>query len=172
MDSEPADKEIPRGADIAGAVLLSPPKEEKFRIQEYGWDYEPVYEWSTKETGETTAIDGRMCAKILLTGEADYASNIREIWISKDAPIDLGRYYARVVEPNLEAALLPVYRAVPALKDGLAVKTVITWERPIGNPMIWENVLTKLEATAPPAGIYELPSDYAKAKDRNEWAGR
>jgi hypothetical protein len=156
----------------APAAAAAPPKEDKFRIQEYGWNYVPVYEWSAKETGETAAIDGRTCAKIVLTGEADYATESREIWIAKEAPIDPGRYYARVVEPNLEAALLAVYRAMPALKTGLAVKTVTTQERPIGSPIVWENVLTKLETAEPPAGIYDLPADYKQAKTREEWAGR
>ena len=72
----------------------APPKEGKFRIQEYGWDYVPVYEWSVKETGETAVIDGRTCAKIILTGEADFATESRELWIAKDIPIDQNRYFA------------------------------------------------------------------------------
>jgi len=149
-----------------------PSKTEKFRIQEYGWDYEPVYEWSAKETGEIAEINGLKCIKVLLAGEADYASETREIWISKDVPIDLKRYYSQFVEPGLEPAIRGVYRSVSALRNGLAVKTITTQERPIGNPFVWENVLTKAEKSEPPAGIYELPGDYTKAKNRDEWAGR
>jgi len=47
------------------------------------WDYEPVYEWTAKETGETADIDGRKCRKVVLTAEADYASETREIWVRK-----------------------------------------------------------------------------------------
>jgi len=151
----------------------APPKEEKFRIQEYGWNYhQPVYEWSVKETGETAVIDGRTCAKIVLTGEADYSSEIRELWIAKDVPIDLARYYGRIVEPNLEAALVPIYRAAPALKNGLAVKTVMTEGRPIAGSTVWETILITAEKADPPAGIYDLPAGFSLAKTREELAGR
>jgi len=156
----------------APASPNAPPKEDKLRIQQYGWDYVPVYVWSVKETGETAVIDGRTCAKIILTGEADYATESRELWVANDILIDTSRYYARIVEPNLDPLLRPLYSATPSLKTGLAVKTVTTEERPIGNPIIWENVLTKAEKAEAPAGIYDLPSGFALAKTREEWAGR
>lgn len=159
-------------AAAPASPAAQPPKEEKFRIQEYGWDYLPVYEWNARETGETAVIDGRTCAKIVLTGEADYASEIRELWVAKDIPIDQARYFSRVLEPNLESGLKSIYQAIPALKAGLTVKTLTTMERPIGNAIVYETVLTKAEAAEPPAGIFDLPPDYKLAKTREEWAGR
>jgi len=150
----------------------APPQKAPFRIQEYGWDYEPVYEWSAKATGEAAVIDGRTCEKIVLTGEADYGSEVREIWIAKDVPVDLPAYMSQILEPNLEAALVPLYRETSLLRSGLAVKTVTTMERPIAHPIVYENVLTKVEKTDAPSGTYDLPPGFTPAKTREEWSGR
>ena len=140
------------------------------RVQELGWTYAPAYVWTGRLTGE--GLDGRACVKAVLTGIAEYAEETREIWLAKDVPIDVGRYFQRLIAPGLEGTLARVYAKNRALRDRLPVRAVITQEPPIAGRTIWENMMTKIEKAQPPAGIYEVPAAFAKAANRDEWLGR
>jgi hypothetical protein len=142
------------------------------RVQELGWSYTPVYVWTGRLTGEEKVVDGRTCVRAILTGIAEYAEETREVWLAKDVPIDVGRYYRRIVQPALTGTLAPVFAKTAALRDRLAVRTVATQEPPIAGRIVWETAMTRIEAATPPAGIYDVPSAFTKAANRDEWLGR
>jgi hypothetical protein len=156
-----------------GAPSGPKPQEEKpFRIQEYGFNYEPSYGWTIKKAMETETIDGRKCRKIIAQGEADYAEEVREMWVSEDVPINFKRYYDLVTKPNLDAQWLKIYEGTPELKSGLVVKSVYTSEPPIAPTIVMVNKLVKAEITPPPPNIYEVPEGMQKVKTREELYAR
>ncbi len=145
------------------------PQEEKpFRIQEYGFNYEPSYGWTLKKAAETETIDGRKCRKIVAQGDADYAEEVREMWVSEDVPINFKRYYDLVTKPNLDAKWLKIYEGTPELKSGLVVKSVYTSELPIAPTIVMVTKLVKAEIAPPPPNIYEVPEGMQKVKTREE----
>jgi len=133
------------------------------RIQEAGWSYVPEYDWTLRDTGEEKVIDGRTCRRLVLDGDADYAEEIREYWISRDVPVDMDRYYRLLTKRELRGQLLALYETTPLLRQGFIVESRTTTENPIAPTMVWTGQVTKLEKADPPAGIYEVPADFQKA---------
>jgi len=132
------------------------------RIQEVGWNYVPEYDWTLRDTGEEKVIDGRTCRRLVLDGDADYAEEIREYWLSRDVPIDMDRYYRLLTKRELRGQLLALYETTPLLRQGFIVESRTTAENPIAPTMVWTAKVTKLEKADPPAGIYEVPADFQK----------
>lgn len=159
--------------EMLGAPVV-PEAEDKgpLRVQELGWSYAPSYIWTGKMTGEDKVIDGRTCVKALLTGVAEYAEETREIWLAKDVPIDARKYFQRLIAPGLDGTLARVYGKTSALRDRLPIRSIVTQEPPIAGRTVWENVMTKIETAAPPAGIYDVPPAFVKAANRDEWLGQ
>ena len=142
------------------------------RIQEVGWNYVPEYDWTLLATGDEKVIDGRTCRRFILDGDADYAEEVREYWVSRDVPIDVGRYYRLITKRELRGQLLAIYEATPLLREGLIIESQTTTENPIAPTIVWANKVTKLERADPPAGIYEVPSDFEKVSSLRDLFAR
>ena len=142
------------------------------RIQEVGWNYVPDYDWTLRDAGEEKIIDGRTCRRVVLDGDADYAEEVREYWISRDVPIDVGRYFRLLMKRELRGRLLAIYEATPLLREGFILESRTTTENPIAPTMIWMNKVSKLEKAAPPAGTYEVPSGFQKVNSLRELYAR
>ncbi|MDH4197852.1 MAG: hypothetical protein OEW05_10620 [Candidatus Aminicenantes bacterium] len=142
------------------------------RIQEVGWNYVPEYDWTLRDTGEEKVIDGRTCRRLILDGDADYAEEVREVWVSRDVPIDLGRYYRLLTERELRGQLLAIYETTPLLREGFILESRTTTENPIAPTIVWTSKVMKLEKADPPVGIYELPSDFKKVDSLRELYAR
>jgi hypothetical protein len=142
------------------------------RIQEYGFHYEPSYVWTTNITKETETLDGRTCQKIVAQGDAEYTEEIREMWVTKDVPIDIARYYDLVTKPNLDAQWLKIYEETPELKNGFVVKTNSTSEPAIAPTIVMVTKLVKVEIAPAPPDIYEVPEGMQKVKTREELYAR
>jgi hypothetical protein len=141
-----------------------PSGEKTFRVQEYGFDYQPVFDWTISVSEEPEIVDGKSCLKVTAAGEADYASEVREFWVTRSVPIDLPRYFERVVEPDLMPGWRSLYEETPALREGLVLKSVTTTENAIAPTMISESKITLVESAAAPPGTYEIPAGFQKAK--------
>ncbi len=152
----------------------APKPEEKpaFRIQEAGWNYQPVYEWSVKVAGETEVIDGRTCRKVIMTGVAEYSEETRTLWLAKDVPIDMARYFEKIVKPGLDPAMAALYKDYPILRESLVVKSDIIMIPPIAPESHWEAAHTTIESVDPPPGTYDIPAGFTKAANRAELFGR
>lgn len=156
-------------------LAASPEKKEPAkpaRIQEYGFDYQPVYEWTVQETPETATLGGLSCRKITARGEAEYASEVREIWVAAAPPIDIKAYYEKIVKPNLDERWLKIYQGNEDLRKGLLMKSRITTEPAIAPTTVVELAVTKIERTKPPDGIYEVPAGLRKVMTRAELYAR
>jgi hypothetical protein len=143
-----------------------------FRIQDYGFDYEPKYDWSVTSGPAEEIIEGKSCRKITLIGDDDCMEETREFWFSTDLPIDIGRYFDRLVKPDLDPGFRFLYDKHPDLKTALVVKSVTVEGAPIGLPATWTRKLVKAEAAPAPAGIYDLPADLVKVKTQGELFAR
>jgi hypothetical protein len=154
-------------------AAISPEKiKDEFRIQEYGFYYEPEFEWTINSTGETQVIDGRPCQKVMVMGESDYSSETREYWVAREVPIDLARYLEKVVKPENGGEWNALYESTSILRNGLIVRSVIRRENPIAPTMVIESEVTCVETAAAPAGIYEVPQGLQKVKTRDELYAR
>ena len=142
------------------------------RIQEVGWNYVPDYDWILQDTEEERVIDGRASRRLILKGEADYAQEVRDFWISRDVPIDLDRYYRLLSKRELRGRLLTIYEKTPLLRQGFILESRTTTEHPIAPTMIWTNKVIKLERAEPPAGIYDIPPDLQKVNTLRELFAR
>ena len=142
------------------------------RIQEVGFNYVPDYDWTLRDTGEEKVIDGRTCRRLILDGDADYAEEVREYWIARDVPIDLGRYYRLLTKRDLKGQLLTIYETTPLLREGFILESLTTTENPIAPTIVWMNKVTKLEKADPPAGTYEVPPDFQKVNSLRELFAR
>ncbi|MCX6575029.1 MAG: DUF4412 domain-containing protein [Candidatus Aminicenantes bacterium] len=158
--------------DLSAPSGPKPQEEKPFRIQEYGFNYEPSYGWTIKKAAETETLDGRKCRKIVAQGDADYAEEVREMWVSEDVPINFKRYYDLVTKPNLDAQWLKTYEEIPELKSGFVVKSVYTSEPPIAPTIVMVTKLVKVEIAPPPPNIYEVPEGMQKVKTREELYAR
>lgn len=158
--------------DLAVPAEFKVPDEKPFRIQEYGFNYEPSYDWTIENKTPAETIDGRRCRKIVARGDADYAEEVREMWLTEDVPIDIKRAYEMLTKPNLDAGWLKIYETTPALKNGFVVKSVTTSEHPIAPTMVLVTKLTKVEIAPPPPGIYEVPAEMQKVRTFKELYAR
>lgn len=158
--------------DLAALAKPRVPEEKPFRIQEYGFNDEPSYDWTIEKKMPTETIDGRRCRKIVARGDADYAEEVREMWLTEGVPINIKRAYEMLTKPNLDAEWLKIYEKTPALRNGFIVKSVTTSEKPIAPTMVLVTKLTKVEIAPAPPGIYEVPAEMQKVKTFKELYAR
>jgi hypothetical protein len=142
------------------------------RIQEYGFNYEPAFVWTVRETAETAAVNGLSCRKIVARGDAEYAEEIREMWVTSEAPIDIKAYYERVVKPNLDGPWTKIYQNREDLRNGVVMKSRTTSEPAIAPASVTETIVLKIEKAAPPEKIYEIPEGLRKVATRAELYAR
>jgi hypothetical protein len=157
---------------LASPMAAAPKADAPSRFQELGWEYVPDFVWTGALTKEEKRIDGLPCRKAVLTGTAEYAEEARELWLAKDVPIDIRRYYQRIVQPALSGSLARVFAKTAALRDRLPLRTTVTQDPPIAGRTVWETALTKVEVARPPDGVYDLPPGLEKAANRDDWLRR
>ncbi len=116
---------------IAAPVAAEPKSGPPARVQELGWKYVPDYVWTGALTKEEKRIDGLACRKAVLTGTAEYAEEVRELWLAKDVPIDIRRYFQRIVQPALSGSLARLFARTAALRDRLPLRTTVIQDPPI-----------------------------------------
>jgi hypothetical protein len=142
------------------------------RIQEYGFDYEPSYEWTVREIPETATINGLLCRKVVARGDAEYAEEVREMWVAEGAPIDVKAYYERVLKPNLGDPWAKIWQSHEILRKGIIMKSRTTNEPAIAPPSVTEITVVNVEKAAPPEKIYEIPDGLRKVMTRAELYAR
>lgn len=157
---------------LGGRREAAEPPPGPVRIQEYGFEYEPSYEWKVEISPSTETVNGFACRKIQARGVADYAEEVREIWVASDVPIDVKSHYERVVKPGLEPAWLRIVESTDLLRKGLAIRARVTTEPAIAPTRTTEILVTRVERAAPPEGIYELPAGLQRVQTRDELFSR
>jgi hypothetical protein len=145
----------------------------KVRIQELGAArYEPVFDWIVEETNEERIIDDRRCRLFILEGDADYAEEKREMWVTKDVPIDISRFFERMIKPGLENEWIELYEKYPELRNSITVESVVATEGAIAPTIVWNNRILTIETADPPEGIYSVPAGFTQVKTRDELYSR
>ncbi len=152
---------------VEESIQPSKPKDpEPVRIQEVGHDYVPSYTWSQAGKAVAEVVDGQNCQRIVLEGEADYASEKREIWVAKDVKVDANRYFRCVIQENESPEYAAAYQK--HVLPGLPIKTLVVLEGPIAPTVTIESRMVKAEQAPAPAGIFELPKDLQKVDSFDE----
>ena len=141
---------------------VQPGEEDTTDLHTYGYDYTPRFAWTLDTTAATDSIAGYVCRRAVVQGEADYAAKTIEIWMTKDAPVDPGRYFDNCLRFSLDPDWLDIYRIFPTLKHHLIVKSRETYEPAIAPTIVNEVVVTTVEVATPPERVYELPEGYAR----------
>ena len=138
------------------------------KLHNEGYEYEPVFDWTFKDTGLEEAVAGVCCRKFVLDGVADLSEKAIELWTATDLgpaiPRDertLGLFSSR------SDAGAPIERW-KELKGRFILRTRVTEDHPIGGTLVRETVLVKCESAAPPAGIYDLPAGLKKIEPGEE----
>ena len=133
-----------------------------------GYDYEPVFDYVLNETKKTEKIKEIDCRQIIALGDADYAQDNIEIWFSKNVPIDLGGLYKEAVKYTISSDFDKVYKLYPELYNNLVLRSKETVENAIAPAIIYEREVSKVEKSAPPENIYEIPSGCVKVNSIEE----
>ncbi|RPI26662.1 MAG: hypothetical protein EHM61_11070 [Acidobacteria bacterium] len=142
------------------------------RVQELGWNYRPQFEWTIAATTQEKVIDGRKCRLYLAHGEADYADETRDMWLTKDLPIDVGRMAKHAVRPDDEPLWQALCQAFPDLKHSISLETEVKSEPAIAPASVSHFKVHTIESAAPPPGIYEIPEGFRKVNSPQELTAR
>jgi hypothetical protein len=159
--------EEPLGAGSQPAAKELKPE----RIQTVGFGYQPEYDWIIRDPRRSEIVDGKHCRLVILEGVADYARELREIWVTRDTDVDGKRYFQQVLKPGLDPKLAAVYEKSPVLRNGSVVRSRTVTEPAIAPPGILESRIVNMEAAPPPAGIYDIPAGFRKASSLEELYG-
>ena len=151
---------------------ISNEKEEPSRIQELGFNYQPEFDWIVRQTEDERIIDGKTCRCTIFEGDADYAEETREYWLTEDLPIDLERYHQVLIDPIEDKYWAAYYQAFPIEKYALPLETKIITENAIAPTMTWNFEMIRVETAEPPDNIYEIPEGYARVNTREELYAR
>ncbi len=140
------------------------PDPRKEDIHTAGYDYEPEFDWTTRETGEKSAIAGQPCRQFVANGDADYAESTVKFWVCE--PIT-GVTYA------MNDAVLGMMRSDDARKMVVQTATKLgrgwvlgveeTQQPPIAPTLVMTISVKTIEATPLPATTFELPPNVKKA---------
>jgi hypothetical protein len=153
---------------LGGESRPAPKGPKTERIQTVGFDYQPEYDWVFRNSGHTEMVDGMNCRLVVLEGEADYAREVREMWVTREAPVDAKRYFQQILQPGLDPKLAAVYRKSADLRNGMVVKSRTVTEPAIAPPVVLESRIVRMEAAPPPAGIYDIPAGFRKVSSLEE----
>lgn len=133
------------------------------RIQSVGFDYQPEYEWTLRDSGRTDVVNGRSCRVLTVEGEADYAREVREVCVAYGTPIDAKEYFRKMGSLGVDPSFIAFYWATPALNEGLALRMRTIAEPALGPTRSVETRILSTESTSPPDGIYDIPAGFQKA---------
>jgi len=148
------------------------PVQKPERVQELGWSYRPQFEWAITDTTQEKTINGRKCRLYLARGEADYAEETRELWLTKDLPVDVGRMAEHAVRPDDEPFWRALYQEFPGLKHSIPLETEVKSEPAIAPATAFHYKVDTVESAAPPPGTYEIPEGFRKVNSREELTAR
>jgi hypothetical protein len=131
-------------------------------IQRAGWDYDPTYDWSVKETQREDTVGAQRCKLFVAEGEADYSLETIELWVAENLPLHIALFNERVTARTVDFDWELLLKLSPALKKCFVVKSVDKREPPISGTSTTETKATTLESAAPPPKIYEVPEGFQK----------
>ena len=136
-----------------------------FDIHTAGWNWEPDYTWSVRESGQQATRLDRACREFVADGDADYAEAHVTFWACQPtqgtvvSPNDV--VLARLRSDGARKIILETL----ASRGGLWVLQVEERQEPaIAPTLVIRARAVTLELASPPAGIFELPADAKKTE--------
>lgn len=153
----------PGGQGRASTPAAVPPPAGDLRVA--GFTYDPVYDWTVTETGETQTINGLSCSQLTALGDADYSESKLSFWICppagswasgfpNTAVLDWIRSdnIRRMLEDQLAKRGNPILMSVEENTEPAIAPTTIFRIR-----------IKILESAPVPAGLFDLPPGIQKA---------
>ena len=133
-------------------------------IHTLGMDYEPQYDWTVKDTGDTKNINGFPCRLFAASGDADFSEISLKFWICIEGQAYNRDEYRTFVLEQLknDGRLKPLYGTLKKFKHSFPVLREENIESPIAPKMTRVVKVTKLERTDAPPKIYDLPEGLRK----------
>lgn len=150
-----------------------PLPKESVDIHTLEFDYEPVYDWTVKETGETKIINGFACRCFLAVGDSDFSEIRSKYWMCMETKVPGASQFHRLSLKRQErdesgGGLLEVLKKH---KNSFPVFMEDVHEKPIAPTMRFETTLVTLEETTAPPGIYDIPEGFKKSSKRKGRGG-
>lgn len=130
-----------------------------------GFNYEPAYDWTVTETGQTSTINGRLCTKVVAAGEADYAETNLVLWYcprsEADVPGDPNVPFLNMIRDDSIRAFLDSQQTKRG--NPILMSYEETTEPAISPVMITRIRIQTLESAPVPAGLFDIPAGVQKA---------
>ena len=149
----------------------APPSRQRLDMRKLWLDfYEPAFDWTIGETGESRTVNGFDCREFRASGEADFAEMAATYWICLTPEVPGGKDFqdyslTQYREGHRMAALLKILEENSA---GFCVYREETVENSIAPTVRATTNLTKLEEAEPPPGTYEIPVGFRKLDGSGE----
>jgi hypothetical protein len=151
--------ETPRAKpDVTPAA---PPAEDMHTV---GYQWEPEFDWSVKETGRQSTIAGRPCREFAATGQADYAEATATFWGCTPLGAGMPSPTDAVVNLLRDESTMKMIRDTAAKHGGFWVlQAEETTEPAIAPTMVLRVKVETLEGQPAPPGTFELAATLKKA---------
>lgn len=130
--------------------------------------YEPAFDWTVAETGNTRMINGFDCREFRATGEADFAEMAAAYWICLTPGVPGGEAFHKYSltqyrDGHRMAALLGLLLEHPG---SFCVYREESVENSIAPTVRAWTELTRLEEAEAPPGTYDVPAGFRRLKGR------
>ena len=129
-----------------------------------GYQWEPEFDWSVKETGRESTIAGRPCREFAATGQADYSDATATFWGCTPLAADMPSPTTLVTNLLRSESTMKMIREAAAKHGGLWVlQAEETMEPAIAPSMVLRVKVETLEGKPAPEGTFELAPTLKKA---------
>ncbi len=141
-----------------------PPLPPKPDIHTAGYDYEPEFDWVTREGGQEMTIAGRPCAQFVSTGDADYAEATVKFWVCEPIPgVSHAVNDSMLSSMRSQSARKMVLETAAKRGKGWVLAVEETQEPAIAPTLTMKITAKTLEAAPLPPETFELPANVKKA---------
>jgi hypothetical protein len=129
-----------------------------------GYDWEPVYDWAVKASGQTTTIAGRSCREFVAGGEADYAEAHVSFWACDPLP-GVTRNPTDIVAAGLrsDSSKRMIFDTLARHGHAWLLAAEEQQEPAIAPTMVIRVRVETLETATAPPGTFDLPPTFKKA---------
>jgi hypothetical protein len=132
--------------------------------------YEPDFDWTAKDAGQTETIGGFPCRMFEASGEADFAEINARYWIclAPDTPGGKALHDYSMSQYRGDGRMAALVRLLEDHPAGLCVFREETVEPSIAPTTRVRTGLTRLEEAAAPPGTYDIPDGFKKLESRGD----
>jgi hypothetical protein len=148
---------------VAGQPAPTPLAAGKVDMHTAGYDWEPIYDWSVKASGQSSIIAGRPCREFVATGDADYAEAKVSFWACDPLPGVTRNPTDTVAAPLRSASAKKMILDTLTKHGGAWLLAAEEQQEPaIAPTMVMRVRVETLEVTTAPPGTFDVPPTFKK----------